>query len=87
MVKVPWDIITVELVTTKHFAHGWMRKWGWNVPTLRDAIRDAYKIDKVGSNKFEVYMQKSGFKKIITVYYDVENKLLCITGSQGGKRK
>lgn len=84
--KVPWDVAQVEIVATKHFALGWMRKWGWNVYVLRDAIRDAYKIEKVGKNKFEIYVQKSGYKKIITAYYDAENKLVCITGSEGGSR-
>ncbi len=29
----------------------------------------------------------NGYKKIITAYYDLENELVCITGSQGGARK
>ena len=87
MVKIPWNIEKAEIVATKHFALGWMRKWNWNVQTLRDAIRDTYKIDKAGKNKYEIYVQKSGYKKIITVYYDNENKIVCITGSEGGSRK
>ncbi|MBI5398182.1 hypothetical protein HZB03_01840 [Candidatus Woesearchaeota archaeon] len=54
---------------------------------MREAIREAYKIDKVGKEKFEIYVQKAGFKKIISVYYALEEELLCITGSQGGTRK
>ncbi len=84
--KVPWDIDTVTIVATKHFATGWMRILGWNVPMLRDAICGAYKIEKVGKKKFEMYIQKSGYKKIISVYFEADKKLLCITGSQGGKR-
>lgn len=84
--RVPWDIETVEIVVTKHFALGWMRKWGWDMPALRNAIIHAYKTERVGNEKYEVYVNKGGFRKIITVYYDTENKLVCITGTQGGKR-
>lgn len=82
---VPWDIEKVNIAATKHFALGWMRKWGWDVPTLRNAISAAYRVEKIGKEKFEVYVNKDGFRKIVTVYYGVENKLVCITGSQGGK--
>jgi uncharacterized protein (UPF0128 family) len=85
--KVPWRIASVKLVVTKHFALKYMRKWGWDFHDLRDAIRDAYKADKVGKKKFELYVQKSGYKKIITVYYDLDDELICISGSQGGTRQ
>lgn len=84
--KAPWSIESLTIDATKHFALGWMRKWGWTIEDLRDAIRTAYRIDKLGARKYEVYVQKAGYKKIITVYYNEENKLLCITGSQGGKK-
>lgn len=84
---VPWRIDDVNLAATKHFVLKYMRSWNWDFNDLKDAIRDAYKIEKASQNKYELYCQKSGFKKIITVYYDEENKLLCITGSQGGKRQ
>ncbi len=83
---VPWDIKTVEIVVTKHFALGWMRKWGWDTQTLRNSIALAYRFEKVGTEKFEVYVNKGGFRKIVAVYYGAENKLVCITGSQGDKR-
>lgn len=85
--KVPWNVEAVRLTVTKHFALGWMRTWGWDLHDLRDAIRDAYNVERTGANKFEIYVQKAGFKKIITAYYDQENELVCITGSQGGRRK
>ena len=84
--QVPWNIDTVEIIVTKHFALGWMRKWGWDVAFLREMIRSAYKIEKIGKQKFEICVNKSGYKKIITVYYNTENKLVCITGSAGAKR-
>lgn len=82
-----WDCETVKIIVTKHFSIKYMRNWGWNFSDLRDAIRDSYKIESVGKNKFEIFVQKSSFKKIITVYYDETDELVCITGSEGGKRK
>ena len=86
MVKVPWNIENVKIDVSKHFALKYMRRWSWDFYDLRDAIRDAYKIEKVGVIKYEIYVQKKGFKKIITVYYRYEDKIFCITGSEGGKR-
>lgn len=84
--KVPWNVSNVNLKATKHFVLRYMRLWGWDFHDLRDAIAEAYKIEKVGKEKFEVYVQKGGYKKIVTIYYAEDNELLCITGSQGGKR-
>jgi len=86
MMKSPWDAETVKLTVTKHFALKYMRTWDWDFHDLRDAIRDAYTVEKAGNEKYEIYVQKSGFKKIITVYYSDDNEFVCITGSEGGKR-
>lgn len=86
MKAVPWRIDDVKLIVTKHFALKYMNAWTWDFHDLRDAIREAYKIEKVGTNKYEIYVQKGGFRKIITVYYETANELICISGSQGGKR-
>jgi len=85
--KIPWDINTVIINISKHFALKYMRKWSWDFHDLRDAIREAYKVEKVGAIKYEIYVQKGGFKKIILVYYDEEKEIFCITGSEGGKIK
>ena len=53
-----------------------MNVWYWDFHDLRDAIRDAYKIEKVGGKQFEIYIQKSGFKKVITVYHSQEDDLI-----------
>lgn len=84
--NVPWDIERVRLETSKHFSLKYLKRWSWDFYDLRDAIREAYKIEKVGSSKYEVYVEKKGFKKIITVYYDSSKMLFCITGSEGGGR-
>lgn len=85
--EVPWQIETVKIEISKHFALKYMRRWGWDFFDLRDAIRDAYKGEKVGKEKYEVYVQKKGYKKIILVYYNYEKVIFCITGSEGGERK
>ncbi len=85
--NVPWEIRSVKLIATKHFALDYMRRWGWDYHDLRDAIKEAYKVQKVGKNKYEIYVQKAGFKKIITAYWKEGDELTCISGSEGGGRK
>ena len=81
----PWNIETVELAVSKHFALKYVRTWNWDFHDLREAIENAYTIQKTSKEKYEIYINKKGFKKIITVYYKEQEKLLCITASQGGK--
>ncbi|HLF54979.1 MAG TPA: hypothetical protein VI612_04625 [Candidatus Nanoarchaeia archaeon] len=84
---MPWRIETVGIKVTKHFMLKYMRRWNWDFIDLRDAIRNSYKVEKIGREKFEIYVEKKGFKKIITVYYGGIDELVCITGSEGGGRK
>ena len=86
VVKVPWDIETVHIIATKHFGKKYMHRWGWDYPAIREAIRTAYTIQKTGKNKYDIYINKGGYKKIICVDYDYENQIVCITGSQGDTR-
>jgi len=60
-----------------------MKKWDWDFFDLREAIREAYKIEKVGKKKYEIYVRKKGEKKIITVYYLEFEILFVITGGEG----
>ena len=80
-----WDIELVRLIPSKHFKLKWMCKWNLDFDQLRDAIASAYRIDQVGSEKFEIYCKKKGYKKIIVVYSKETDELYCITGSQGGR--
>ena len=50
---------------------------------LREAIKIAYKIDKVGKKKYEAYVRKNGSKKIVFVYYFEYGTIFVITGSEG----
>ncbi|MDI6655176.1 MAG: hypothetical protein QME59_04745 [Candidatus Hydrothermarchaeota archaeon] len=49
--KRMYNIETCELSASKHFKNTWMKKWNWDYIDLRDAIKNAYKIDKVGKKK------------------------------------
>ena len=82
----PWNAERLQLKVTKHFALKYMRSWGWDFHDLQDAIRNAYAVKKVGREKFEIFTEKDGYKKIITIYLDEHEEMLCITGSQGGGR-
>ncbi len=85
--KERWNPVTVQLTITRHFALKYMRKWHWDFHDLRDAITNAYKIEAHGKHKYEVYVEKDGYKKIITCYYDENDELVCISGAQGGTRQ
>jgi hypothetical protein len=78
-----YDIETCQLETSKHFKNTWMRKWDWDYHDLRDAIRDANKTEKVGKEKYEIYVRKRGEKKLIAVYQWEFETLFVITGSEG----
>jgi hypothetical protein len=60
-----------------------MRKWDWNYHDLREAVRDAHQIKKIGKKKFEIYVRKKVEKKIIAVYYTEFDSVLIINGSEG----
>lgn len=74
-----YDIDNCEIILTKHFRNDYMRKWGWDIYDLREAIKNAYKIDKFGKSKYEIYTKKSGNKKIIFVYDDFDKTILVIS--------
>jgi len=60
-----------------------MRKWNWDYADLREAIKNAYKVDKVGKKKYEVYVRKKGLKKIIFAYYTEFDTVFVITCAEG----
>ncbi|MDP2717668.1 MAG: hypothetical protein Q8P02_02910 [Candidatus Micrarchaeota archaeon] len=76
--------VSGELRVSKHFRNTWMRKWGWDMNDLRDAIKHAYRTDAVGKNKHEVYTRhKCGGKSRKLVVVPDGNDLFVITGAQG----
>lgn len=78
-----YDIETCKIEASKHFKNTWMRKWDWDYHDLRNAVRDAYRKDKVGKEKYEIYVRKRGEKKVIAVYQWEFETLFVITGSEG----
>lgn len=79
-----YDIDACELSASKHFKNRYMQKWDWDYTDLRDAMRNAHKVLKVGKNKFEAFTggKKDG-KKIIFVYYKEFNSIFVISGTEG----
>jgi hypothetical protein len=78
-----YDITNCELDASKHFRNKYMRKWNWDFIDLRESIKNAYKVEKVGKKKYEAYVEKKGSKKIIFVYYPEFNTIFVISGSEG----
>jgi hypothetical protein len=81
MVKIPID--ECHLLTSRHFKETWMKKWDWDYHDLREAIRDAYRIEAIGKKKFEAYVRKKGNKKLIMVYDADDKTIYVITGTEG----
>ena len=77
-----FDVDKCQIDASKHFMLKYMKKWDWDFNVLRDAIKNAYKIDKVGKRKYEAYVKKDGSKKIIFVYYFEYDSIFVITGSE-----
>ena len=78
-----FDVDSCEISVSKHFKNTWMRKWNWDYADLREAIKNAYKVDKVGKKKYEVYVRKKGLKKIIFAYYTEFDTVFVITCAEG----
>ena len=81
MVEIPVD--ECDLFASKHFKNTWMRKWDWDFHDLREAIRDSYKIEKVGKEKYEAYVRKKGGKKLILIFDKNDMTVYVITGTEG----
>lgn len=78
------DIDDYAVRPSKHFALGWMRKWGYDIQSIKNAIKNATKIEKVGKSKYEAYarLKKHGIK-IIFVKDDDAKEIIVMTGAQG----
>ncbi len=81
--KPVFDIDLVELYASKHFKNKWMYKWNWDYRDLRRAIKEAHRVEKVGKEKYEAYVNWNGGRKIIFVFYKFENQIFVISGSEG----
>ncbi len=78
------DLSAYKLRPTKHFVLDYMRRWDYDMDSLRIVLETAEKIDKVGKNKFEAYIRtKSSSRKIIFVKDDEYKEIIVISGAEG----
>ncbi len=69
---------------SKHFILTWMRNWDYDIGTLHEMLEKAYKIEKVGKNKFESYTKTKGkSRKLIFVIDEEYKEIFIITGAEG----
>ncbi len=80
---LPFDIDRVRIDVSKHFRNTWMRKWNWDHADLREAMREAYDVQKSGKNKWEVFVRKKGGKKLVIVHEAGTDEVFVITGAEG----
>lgn len=78
------EITDYKIRPSKHFILTWMRKWDYDIESLKDLLEKAYKIDKVGKNKFESYTRTKGkSRKLIFVKDEEYKEIFIITGAEG----
>ena len=80
---IDYDIDNCDIDVSKHFRNKYMRKWNWDMLDLRRAIKNAYKIDKLGKKKYEAYTDRNSSKKVIFVYYKEYKSIFVISGAEG----
>ncbi len=78
------DTRDYKIRPSKHFMLTWMRKWNWDIYSIRNALENAYKIEKVGKSKYESYTrQKEKSKKLVFIKDDEYKEIFVITGAEG----
>jgi len=80
---LPFDIDRVHVYVSKHFRNTWIREWDWDQTDLREALRDAHRVLRVGKGKWEILVRKKGHKKLVIAYDDEYDEVFIITGSEG----
>ncbi len=80
---LPFDVDRVHIVVGVHFRNTWMRKWNWDHIDLREAMREAYNVDKAGRDKWEIFVRKKGEKKLVVAYEAEMDEVFVITGAEG----
>jgi len=69
---------------SKHFRNTWMRAWDWDIYELRKTLKEAYEIDKVGKQKYEIYTRHgAGGKSRKLIIVDYPDEIFIITGTEG----
>lgn len=78
------NTLNYKIRPSKHFILTWMRKWNYDIHSLRKDLENSYKIDKVGKNKYEAYIRKKKkSRKIIFVKDEECKEIFIITGAEG----
>ncbi len=78
------DVSNYKIRPSKHFVLTWMRKWDYDITSLRNALLNAYKTDKVGKTKYEAYTKSKGkSRKLIYIKDDEYKEIFIITGAEG----
>lgn len=78
------DTSGYKIRPSKHFIWTWMRNWNYDVDSLRDALENTYKVDKVGKYKYEAYTRAKGKSRKLIFIKDKEYKeIFIITGAEG----
>ena len=78
------DLNRYQIRPSKHFILTWMRKWDYDIYSLKTALESAYKLNKVGKNKYEAYTRTKGKSRKLIFIRDEENKeIFIITGAEG----
>jgi len=80
---LPFDIDKVDIYVSKHFRNTWMRKWDWDQIDLREAFREAHKVSRIGTRKWDIFVRKKGHKKLVVAYDSEYDEVFVITGSEG----
>ena len=78
------ELTDYKIRPSKHFILTWMRRWDYDIDSLKTAFENAYKIDKVGRYKYELYTRTKGRSRKFIIIKDEENKeIFIITGAEG----
>jgi hypothetical protein len=80
---LPFDLDEVHIEPSKHFRNLKMRKWGWDMNDLREALRKPMRVVPRGKTKLDVWIQKGGPKKLVLAYSREDQLVLVITGTEG----
>lgn len=74
----------LEIKPSKHFRNTWLRKWDYDMNDLRAALKEADKVVKIGTNKYEAYTKyKTKGKGRKIVFAAFPNEIFIITGAEG----
>ena len=77
------DLIDYKIRPSKHFILGWMRKWDYDIYSLRNILENS-KIIKVGKNKYEAFIKtREKSRKIIFIKDEDLKEIFIITGAEG----